>query len=149
MDKAYEKVAIIRRAAKNDFSSSPSLANKQKLKEANVELMGVYNALKSKYYEKLIANLGDDAREFYSLMRTKRCSKASLPIIMTYNGVSYSGDARYEMICNHLSSCFTKSENEFPQDADEFDLFLSHIHRTNYSNEHEQIWNNYINVYVG
>lgn len=128
-----------------NFSSLPSTENKNKLRDTNVALMAVCNPLKAKYHERLISHVGSDARDFYTLMRTKKCTKASLPLQMNFNGATSSGNARYEMLRDHLSSCFTNSDNAFPQDLNDFDTHLSDIYRINYSNEHESIWNKHIN----
>lgn len=73
----YQNALKSRNAAKKAFIFNQNEVNKAKLKTSNVVLASLYTQLKTKYYEKIIAEMNmqsGDSRKFYNFVRTKKKS---------------------------------------------------------------------------
>lgn len=66
--------------AKKIFLANRTDANKQILRRRTIELYDKYNELKVEYYERLIIGTGDESRDLFTLMKSKKKSSASFPI---------------------------------------------------------------------
>lgn len=96
--KRYGRLQKIKNEAKKRYGRNPSELNKALLKQCVINQHLLYDELKHKYYRKLIISIGDDARKFYQVMRSKKRPKNTLPISMIYKGP-------YVMANNVWSSC--------------------------------------------
>lgn len=142
-NREYQRVIKARNQIKTTAGPKPSTFCSELIKLANINVQFVYNKLKDDYYAKVLANLPKDPTDFFALMKTKRQSKKSLPLIMKYSGISYRGNARFDALCQHLSSCFALTSYDFSTNNRDIHLLAEQIHKEHYINVHDDRWQNF------
>lgn len=110
---------------------------------ANINVKTIFDSLRTEYYSKLISNLSSGGTDFFSLMRTKRKPKKTLPLVMKWNGKYYRGDARFDAIRNHLASCFKDTDYTFSKNTADIHDRVTSIFNTFYTSLHEDKWNDF------
>lgn len=83
--------------------------------------------------------------EFYKLMKTKRITKSSIPLIMSYAGKFYRGSDIIDQFMIHLQSCFVKSSTVISTNFEIATQQIDSIYQQNYTDEHLHLWSEFTN----
>lgn len=141
-NRQYKVLMSRSKKAKHTYLSSPTNQNKQKLRESHIAASAYYDKLKRKYYQRIISTNGNSL-DFYSLMKTKRRSSATFPLMLMRNGMKYFGLDRFDQIAMHLQSCFTGvktfSENHIERYSQLEAIYDEYVQLNN-----RNLWDDYV-----
>lgn len=140
----YKELFQIKIKAKSEFNKSSTDLNKANLQLTYANLYHQYNYLKSAYYSKILTNNGNNHREFYKIMKSKRKTSSKFPVAMSYKNIKYHGLIKYHYIWKHLQSCYIQSRFIFASSNENFIEQISDVCRIHANYDIHNIWDEYL-----
>lgn len=137
--KIEEQMSILAKVQERNTHSTSKVGPSQK----NIQLYQLYNTLKHRYYSRVIDRSKSDPRSFYMLMKTKFKTRATLPAIMSFGGINYSGTDRFSKMLLHLQLCFAISSYDFSPINNILAEQITDVYRIHYNGKFEQQWNTF------
>lgn len=113
----------------------------------SIQLRQSYQLLKQKYYSNIVNSGFSQSCDFYRFVKSVRKPNQSLPSIMYFQDLTYTGRTRDERMAQSLFSNFKSSKSSFDESMDTVCSQLNDIYQEYYNDDYSHIWNDYQEIF--